>query len=256
VNLLKKLTLRVMTSTGVKINSKFYSYFHRGVFRNHLPNTLPSVVISPGEGSSSSSLMNLVIKSAEIAQSVPIKIPDQKLPDSVYFNIFPGEHYRLLRGLVSYLMPKFIIEIGTFTGMGTVALLQGNYQAQIDTFDIVPWNNFESHLSEDDFSNFRLRQNIADLSQINSFNDYFDVLNRAELIFLDGPKDGVFEYTLAHLLTRLDPLPNRYLVIDDIRFVNMIELWDSIQSPKVDAVTFGHFTGTGICDISKGLKIA
>ena len=47
----------------------------------------------------------------------------------------------------------------------------------------------------------------------------------------------------------------RYLILDDIRVPEMFEVWRMIDSPKIDATTFGHWSGTGIVNISEGLKI-
>jgi hypothetical protein len=35
----------------------------------------------------------------------------------------------------------------------------------------------------------------------------------------------------------------------------MIDLWRSIESPKLDITSFGHFSGSGLVDISKGLLL-
>ena len=78
--------------------------------------------------------------------------------------------------------------------------------------------------------------------------------NGASLIFLDGPKNGRFEGQLLQHLTGLEPLPGRLLVVDDIRFVNMIDFWTSIASPKLDLTSFGHWSGTGLVDLSSPLQ--
>ena len=44
------------------------------------------------------------------------------------------------------------------------------------------------------------------------------------------------------------------LIIDDIQFLNMIDFWRAIASPKLDISSFGHWSGTGIVDISDGFK--
>jgi len=73
---------------------------------------------------------------------------------------------------------------------------------------------------------------------------------------LDGPKDDEFERTFLHLCCRLKPFNRpRWLLIDDIRFENMVHLWRSIKSPKLDISSFGHFSGTGLVNIEKGLFI-
>jgi hypothetical protein len=54
-------------------------------------------------------------------------------------------------------------------------------------------------------------------------------------------------------LAKLDPRTKKLLILDDIRFMNMIRLWRGIASPKLDLSSFGHWSGTGLVDISKGL---
>ena len=71
---------------------------------------------------------------------------------------------------------------------------------------------------------------------------------------MDAPKNDKFEYTMATKFAKLECKDNKLLILDDIQFVNMIDFWRSIKSPKVDASAFGHFSGTGIVDISNGFK--
>ena len=87
------------------------------------------------------------------------------------------------------------------------------------------------------------------------FEEYKSILNSAEIIFMDAPKDGIFEYKMLKQLAKLDFKENRLLVLDDIRFLNMIDLWRSIRSPKLDVSSFGHWSGTGLVDMSAGLNI-
>ena len=42
-------------------------------------------------------------------------------------------------------------------------------------------------------------------------------------------------------------------MFDEIRFVNMIDFGRSISSPKLDVIPFGHWSGTGLVDISNRL---
>jgi len=46
------------------------------------------------------------------------------------------------------------------------------------------------------------------------------------------------------------------VVLDDIRFESEIMNWRRIQSPKLDLTSFGHFSGSGLVDISEGFKFA
>ena len=152
---------------------------------------------------------------------------------------------------------KVIIDIGTYTVMSSRTFLDfSSKESNIHTFDIVKWHKFDSHLTEEDFQSKRLKQHISDLSQKKEFKKYFELINNSDLIFLDAPKDGVFEYKFLNLLSNSKlKKKKRYLVIDDIKFLNMTSLWRSINSPKIDATSFGHWSGTGIVDITDGLKI-
>jgi hypothetical protein len=42
---------------------------------------------------------------------------------------------------------------------------------------------------------------------------------------------------------------------DDIRFVNMVDNWNAIASPKLDLTSFGHWSGTGLVDLSEPLRL-
>ena len=55
---------------------------------------------------------------------------------------WPGEHYKLLAGFVSWLKPKTVIEIGTFTGLSSLALKQYlPKDSKVVTFDLIPWQD-------------------------------------------------------------------------------------------------------------------
>ena len=160
-----------------------------------------------------------------------------------------------MRAIVKILNPRVAIEVGTYTGMGSVAMIQGQQEGQLHTFDIFPWDSFQTHLSQDDFDNNKVVQIISDLSNTDEFEKHVDLLNDAEIIFMDAPKDGIFEYKFISLISQLKPKKKKILILDDIRFVNMIDLWISIESPKIDISSFGHWSGTGLIDISDGLRL-
>lgn len=167
-----------------------------------------------------------------------------------WFNTWPGEHYRLLPALVNTLQASTVVEIGTFTGMGTLAILQGLPTAgQITTFDLVPWQAFENTwLAESDFESGRVRQIIHDISTPGGIDPYRDVFNAADFIFVDGPKDGATEARILENLATL-PLPkNPVVFFDDIRVMNMISIWRRIARPKLDISSFGHWSGSGLID--------
>jgi predicted O-methyltransferase YrrM len=176
------------------------------------------------------------------------------LTDSAYYEVFPGEHYRLLQSLAKTLAPKSIIEIGTFTGMSSASMLCGMPQdCSITTFDINPWNAHSSHLREGDFSSGRITQILDDLSDMKVFAKHIDIFTNSQLIFCDAPKDGVFEHKFLSNLTTVTPSAPTILVLDDTRLLNMIDVWRLIRSPKLDLTSFGHWSGTGLVDMSAGL---
>lgn len=217
--------------------------------------SMPSLVFSPEDLVTNEFLITLSADAIRRAWSDKVNVADESLPDHVYFNVFPGEHYRLLKAIAGILDPSVAVEVGTYTGMGSVALKQGMRTGRLYTVDIAPWHCFTTHLTQADFDSGMVEQIIADLSQKAAFERFRPVLDEATLIFMDAPKDGRFEYAFLDLLSDLQPRAGKLLILDDIRFVNMIDLWRSIASPKLDLSSFGHWSGTGLVDISEGLII-
>ena len=215
----------------------------------------PSLIYSPDGTLPNKFLIDLTLRAVEKAWNEPIIVADQLLNDSVFLNEFPGEHYRILKAITSIISPSVVLEIGTYTGMGSLAIMQGQSNGCLYTFDICPWNSFSTHLLQKDFDQARIVQITADLSESEVFKKYLTLLNEANIIFVDAPKDGIFEYKFLDLIKILDPKKNKLLILDDIRFINMIDLWINIVSPKIDITSFGHWSGTGLVDISNGLKL-
>lgn len=240
-----------------KIFRRLYKLLSRVVLEapHRTGHSLPSLIHSTEHSSPPSPLlMEIACHAISLASRIEISGIRPDLPDSKLYNRFPGEHYRLLKALVELLKPETIVEIGTYTGMGSVALMQGGRGA-LHTFDIAPWNSFKSHLSNEAFLEGAIVQHLADLSNQSSFLEHQHIFESASLIFLDGPKDGVFERVMLTKLSQLAPKAGRLLVIDDIRFVNMIDNWNAIASPKLDLTSFGHWSGTGLVDLSESLNL-
>ena len=184
-----------------------------------------------------------------------LPVRNKDLPDAVYYNVYPGNHYRLLYVLARNLATRRIIEIGTFTGMSSACMLRGMPSGcKLTTFDLVPWRKFRSHLDEESFAQGRITQVLADLSNPDVFDNYLDLFSQSELIFCDAPKDGVFEPKFLANLTRVKFTSPCLLLLDDIRLLNMIGVWRAVKSPKLDLTSFGHWAGTGLVDITEGLQ--
>lgn len=184
--------------------------------------------------------------------------------DNPFANAFPGDHYRLLSGLLSALNDKSainsIVDIGTHYGTGTRVMLDYAPEANVTTFDVTAWDEFPTtFLQESDFvsNGGRLTQYLENLQHADVFNKHKELLINADFIMCDGPKDGVFEESFISKLASLSfPNKPRFLLLDDIRFTTEMPLWRRIQSPKIDLTSFGHFSGTGLVNISNGLVLA
>jgi len=180
--------------------------------------------------------------------------------DNPFANAFPGDHYRLLAGLLTKLRPKKIVDIGTHYGTGTRVMLDYAPQAEIHTFDLLAWDSFETtFLKNSDFKDNggNLQQHLVNLADADKFLDFADLLSDADFIMIDGPKDNVFEHKFFSLMRDLNyENKNRWFFIDDIRFKSEILNWRRILNPKIDLTSFGHFSGTGLVDASEGFKFA
>jgi len=197
-------------------------------------------------------LKNITLNSIKFAFNNKIQNINHTLKYTELFNIFPGEHYRLLSAIAKIRQPKVIVEIGTFTGMSAFAFFQ-NHNGIIYSFDLINYKSLNNHIEKK--LEKRFVQFLTDLSKSINFKKYQHILNKADIIFLDAPKDNIFEYKLIKHLTKLEKKKKKLLIIDDIKFYNMLNLWDKIQSPKIDLTSLSHWSGTGMVDISEGLKI-
>lgn len=173
-----------------------------------------------------------------------------------FVNVFPGDHYRLLAALIKLFQPQLMVDIGTFTGLS--ARVMGAYSsstAEVVTFDVVPYNEIPGTVLDTQICTaLTIDQYIQDLSDPAVFEANKELLQKADFIMCDGPKDGQFEPKFIQLLANLEfPVKKRWMLMDDIRFLEMAGLWRAIQSPKIDLTSFGHFSGTGLVDISNGL---
>jgi predicted O-methyltransferase YrrM len=163
--------------------------------------------------------------------------------EAAWVNHWPGDHYRLLAALVKVTGTTESIEVGTYTGMGTLALADGG--GHVFTYDVMSWKQFPDTLLRDDDFCGSVEQRVGDLAEARFFETQVPVLQSASLIFIDGPKDGVFE---PAFLSRLLPVlrTGQVLVLDDIRKLEMLQIWRDLPLPKLDFTSFGHWSGTGL----------
>jgi predicted O-methyltransferase YrrM len=172
-----------------------------------------------------------------------------------WFEVFPGEHYHLLTAACRILEASIVWEFGTDTGMGTVALSEGiGKEGKVFTVDIDPWTSKQGPwVIADDFAGGRIIQIISDMKDAALFATHAVQLAEADLIFVDGPKDGFTESAFLERLMRVSFRKHPIVIFDDIRLMTMLTVWRGIQRPKMDLTSFGHWSGTGLIDWTAAL---
>jgi len=203
-------------------------------------------------GRPSDYLIDLALRSAQEAWHAELPDLSERVAadGNDFTRIWPGEHYRLLAALVKLLQPKRVVEVGTFRGLSALALKKFlPIDGKITTFDVVPWNSLpDTCLRPEDFEDDRLRQQVGDLSDAAVFEVHRGLIQETELLFVDGPKDGIFERKLLQQLEAVEFHKPLLVVMDDIRFWNMLAIWQEIARPKLDLTSFGHWSGTGLVE--------
>ena len=196
-------------------------------------------------------LLDVSLDAIAFARHVDLSWLSRRMPSPPYYpDVWPGEHYKLLAGLVLACKPKRVIEIGTSLGLGALSM-KGSLPdgSELITLDLIPWTEFErSILLPSDFENGNLRQVLGDLSNQEFFSSFAETLADCDLLFVDAPKNVHFERAFLNNLASICLPPNALVIFDDIRLWNMLQIWREITRPKIDLTSFGHWSGTGIID--------
>jgi len=165
-----------------------------------------------------------------------------------WLTVWPGEHYKLLAGLVKVLRPNLAIEIGTAEGLSALAMKKYLPDGgKVVTFDIVPWGEIsDTMLVKEDFGDGKLEQRLGDLADNRVFDSNRELIEQAEFLFIDGPKDNNFEWVLLEKLRTVRFNKPPIVVFDDTRLWSMLKFWRELPYPKLDLTSFGHCSGTGL----------
>ena len=179
----------------------------------------------------------------------------ERAPKKDYFpNVWPGEHYKLLAGLMLSLKPQRVIEIGTYTGLS--ALCMKKYlpaEGQIVTFDIKDRRaDPDTILRDPDFTDGRLRHEVANLADPAVLETHRALLESTDFMFVDGPKDNVTEFQFIENFRKLRFNTPPILLFDDTRLWSMLRFWRELAYPKLDLTSFGHWSGTGLVEWRQG----
>lgn len=193
-------------------------------------------------------LIDTCLRAIEEAKAVDLSKLSARIKDGPdYPAIWPGEHYKLLAGFVKHLQPDVVVEIGTFRGIGTLALANDlPSSGMIATFDPVAWHQVSTTaLTQNDFSDQFIQYN-DDLASMDAARKHESLLKSADIVFIDAAKDVVMERAFIKNLKAVGLKPNAIVIFDDIRLWNMLGIWRSIDFPKLDLTSFGHWSGTGV----------
>ncbi len=166
-----------------------------------------------------------------------------------YIDIYPGEHYKLLAAIIKMKQPLVVAELGTHLGYSALCMKPfmpaGGH---IYTFDIIPWNQFDDTILKAEDFNSGLTQFTDDLTKWESVQKHRDMLEQADVIFMDALKDGKQEYSFLENFSKLQFKKKCLFIFDDIRLWNMLDIWYNLDKPKLDMTSFGHWSGTGLVE--------
>ena len=237
--------------------------FEQLIIRKILPTLLPSpvevrhaqysMIFSADDERNvpSKRLISLSVDAIKQAQEISLSDISARLKSPPYYpDVWPGNHYKLLAALVLVMRPQIVIEIGTYTGDSALSMKKYLEDgSKLVTFDIFPWNSFsDTSFIENDFKDGKLVQCIDDLTDPSVVAKHRNLLEQADLIFIDAAKDGAMEKKFLDNFETVAFKKKPILVFDDIRVWNMLKIWREINRPKLDLTSFGHWAGTGLVE--------
>jgi predicted O-methyltransferase YrrM len=179
---------------------------------------------------------------SELAEHFPLE------EDRSYILRWPGEHYRLLHGFGQVLNPDLVVEVGTYRGAS--ALVLSEVASSVVTYDVVGIDDQPDAPVEAFKQAANVGQRLGDLKDRAYFQSQAELLGAADMIFVDGPKDGVFEQSFVPKLLMIAK-PGAFILLDDVRFRCMRSLWQGLDAARIDVGAFGHASGTGVIFVGR-----
>lgn len=195
-------------------------------------------------------LLQLALDAVQAARGVDVSALTARMGGTIPFaEVWPGEHYKLLAGLMQVLKPRVVIEIGTATGLSAVAMKSFcGPDTQVVTFDVIPWREYPGTVVTDADWDDRMVQHLDDLQDPAMVQKHRALFESADFIFIDAAKDGVMEQRFIENLLPLSFQRAPIVMFDDIRLWQMLKIWRELPRPRLDLTSFGHWSGTGLVD--------
>lgn len=215
------------------------------------PNAQLSMIYPNGGSPPTPRLFDLAMDSTKLARTEDLSAISARMATTPRWpDLWPGEHYKLLAGMVRVMQPALVVEIGTYLGLSALTLAKHlPAGGKLVTYDVIPYERIPGHvLNREDFASGQLEQRIADLTDPAVAEAHRALFESADLIFVDAAKDGRMEQTFLDWFGRLKFQRTPIIVFDDIRVWNMVGIWRGVTRPKLDLTSFGHFSGTGLID--------
>lgn len=190
----------------------------------------------------------MAVVAAAVTEAVNTNLQDLAVvfpleEDREWFTLWPGEHYAFLDGLARVVQPNLVLDVGTYHGAS--ALVMARHARTVVTYDIVALDEIGNAYESLTIDHKNVQQVLGDLAEDAFYESQVELIRTADLVLVDGPKDGVFEYQVVPRLVQ-DMKQGSILILDDIRFANMAKLWKSLDKPRLDVGCFAHSSGTGV----------
>ena len=174
------------------------------------------------------------------------------LVDKNYYDLKSGQQeYRLYSYLSTLFNDIKILDIGTYNGRSAVALSHNennkviSYNINDDIKDLHHKIYNKSNIE------FRIKNILDDLDK--------EFLKDVKIVLIDIDHFYTIEKMIIDKLKELDY--DGIILLDDIihpsqkEFEAMQKLWNEIQDEKYNITKYGHWSGTGLINLSKNIKI-
>jgi len=173
------------------------------------------------------------------------------LVDKNYYDLKSGQQeYRLYSYLSTLFNNITILDIGTFNGRSAVSLSHNesnkviSYNINDDIKDVHHKIYTKSNIE------FRIKNVLDDLDK--------EFLKDVKIVLIDIDHFYTIEKMMIDKLKELGY--DGIILIDDIihpspkEFEAMQKLWNEIEDEKYDITKYGHWSGTGLINLSKDIK--